>query len=265
MKFSLRTAAAALALAILGTAWAAPAGASSAAKAWATPNLSAGYTPQGMTYWHRPGPNMVVMGEYRPGANSRLVAVDPRSGKVYGQVAVAESHLGGIAIVGDWLFVQDQPDVAALGFESIRRYRLSTFSAAIQQSHAAKGHPVYVKAAGVQQLAPWQWASFMTAGPHGTLYAGHHGVGVSARVYAYAVDQKSGLLTAQGYMLAPDNTQGMAFDGDKPVYASGGGHLTVGGVSLSLPSHAQGVVVIGGKALVAFEGGAKNVLAIPLT
>jgi hypothetical protein len=239
---------------VLGTAWAAPAeAATSVTKAWATPNLAAGFTPQGMTQWGK----YIVMAEYKPGANTRLVAVDLK-GKIYGQVSISENHAGGIAIVGKWLFVQDQPHVAA---EAVRSYRLTDFSAAMAKSHKAKNHPTYVGRVGLQQLDTWQYASFMTA-DGAQLLSGHYAVG-DGRMYRYDVNQKTGHLTAVDYVPVPDRVQGLAMDGKIPVYTS---YLLLqdGTRNFLIPAHAEGVVVINRVAYVSFEGGATHVLKVNL-
>lgn len=244
--------------AFLGTTWGAPsAGAATTTKAWATPNLAAGFIPQGMTIWGK----YVVMAEYKPGANTRLVAVDPNNGKTYGQVAISENHSGGIAVVGGWLFVQDQPHMAA---EAIRRYDMRTISAGFLASHKAKNHPTYAGQVGLQQLDNWQFASFM-ATDGDQILAGHYNNNVEgARMYRYDVDQKTGHATAvTGYTTVPLYTQGVAMFGKIPVYAS---HLllTYGSKHIAIPDHAEGLVILKGTAYVSFEGGSKYVLKIKL-
>jgi len=230
----------------LGMMSAAPAEAASLKEtnAWATPNLSAGFTPQGMTMLG----NHVVMAEYKPGFNTRLVELD-LNGKILGQVSIAPTHAGGIAVVGKWLYVQnaDTPN-----HDTVRRYRVADLK--------LTKHPTYVKARGLQELAPWQFASFMTADDD-QLLAGHHGMGEGSRMYRFDVDQKTGLLSALDYVIVPDNTQGVAPGG---VFTSGGGRLTVGSTVYSIPSHAEGVVVVDKTAYVAFEGKAKYVLRYQL-
>lgn len=227
---------------------------SSSVIAWPTPNLKAGFVPQGMTTWGQ----YVLMAEYKPGSNTRLVAVSQSNGKVYGQVAISSTHAGGLAIVGGWLYVQNADTV---NHDAVRRYRLMDFSAAMAKSHKTKTHPVYIKQAGLQQLAPWQFASFMTT-DGSQLLSGHHGVGTGARMYRFDVDQSTGLLTAVNYVMVPENAQGVAAAGT--VFTSGGGHLTVAGVVLPIPSHAEGIVVINGTAIIAFEHGAKYVLSFTI-
>lgn len=241
-----RTIATVVAVIAMSTALASPASASTTyTKAWPTPNLSAGFIPQGMT----PYGNRVLMAEYKLGSNTRLVELDNK-GKVLGWVSIAPTHAGGIAIVGNWLYVQnaDTPN-----HDTVRAYKVSDL-------HFTK-HPTYAKANHLQELKPWQFASFMTA-DGGQLLSGHHGVGQSSLMYRFNVDQKTGLLTAVSHVTVPNNTQGVAAGGT--VFTSGGGHLVVNGVDRKIPSHAEGVIVIGKTAYIAFEGGAKYVLKINL-
>lgn len=234
-----------------------PATASDTARAFPTPNVTQGFTPQGMTMWG----SRIVMAEYKAGANTRLVAVSA-AGKVYGQVSIAPTHAGGIAVVGNWLYVQNADTV---GQDTVRRYRLADFTKAMAVSHKAGGHPAYIKSAGLQQLDPWQFASFMaTDGVR--LYAGHHGVGVGARMYTYTVDQATGhLAAAPVFVLVPENAQGAALDSmGQFVFTAGGGVLSLGGVVRAIPSHAEGIVIVKGFAYVAFEGGARYVLKAQL-
>lgn len=243
--------------ATIGTTWASPAQAASTPSmvaAFSTPNLKAGFTPQGMTATPS---GKLLLAEYKAGSNTRLVDVST-AGKVYGQVSIAPTHAGGISIVGQWLYVQnaDTPD-----HDTVRAYRLSAVNAALSASHKASGHPVYVKADHLQELAKWQYASFMTA-DGGQLLSGHHGVGAGSLMYRFNVDQATGHLTAVSHVTVPENTQGVARGGT--VFTSGGGRLTVSGVTSSIPSHAEGIAIINGTAYVAFEGGAKSLRKVQL-
>lgn len=257
MKLLTRIAGTLALAALTGTTWASPSYAATTPKvsaAFKTPNLAAGFTPQGMTTTPS---GKLLLAEYKVGSNTRLVDVTT-SGKVYGQLAISETHAGGIAIVGQWLFVQND---ATPGHDTVRAYRMADVNAALAVSHANGGHPAYVKAAHLQVLADWQWASFMTADGQ-QLLAGHHGVGAGARMYRFNVDQSSGQLSAVSYVMVPENAQGAAMGGR--VFTSGGGHLTVDGKDVKVPSHAEGVAVINGVAFIAFEGGAKSVEKVKL-
>src|SRR4029078_10978555 len=106
------------------------------------PLLDKGWTPQGLTALD----GRLLQALYKDGSNSRLVALDPVTGKVYGTAAISETHAGGIAVVGDWLFVQAQP---AAGSEVVRRYKLSKIRSALKTSHLLLNHPVYRKVDGL--------------------------------------------------------------------------------------------------------------------
>jgi hypothetical protein len=236
--------------------------------AFRIPNLSKGYTPQGMTAWSDGhGHSLIILGEYRRGHRSLLVAVDPISSRVFGTVAVAESHLGGIAIVDDWLFAQDHPHP---GSEKIRRYRMSDLARAFNASQAHHGKAVYVRQTGrPQQLALWQFASFMS--PYrGHLFAGHHGRGASARMYEYAVDRNGWLHALPGWIQVPDLTDGVAVTADRFVFSSharGAGTMTVARRTPRLtpitdfrtPGPGEGTTIADGRLYVQFEGGHRYV------
>jgi hypothetical protein len=238
--------------------------------AFKIPNLSKGYTPQGMTAWSDGhGHSLIIIGEYRPGRRSLLVAVDPISARVFGTVAVAQSHLGGIAIVDDWLFAQDHPHT---GSEKIRRYRMSDLAAAWNASQAHDGKAYYVRQAGrPQQLAPWQFASFMS--PYrGHLFAGHHGRGAGARMYEYVVGRDGWLTALPGWIQVPNLTDGVAVTADRFVFSShrgGAGVMTVARraqrlspiVTITTPGPGEGTTIADGRLYVQFEGGHRYVYA----
>jgi hypothetical protein len=180
--------------------------------AFATPNLSKGYTPQGMTSWPLPnGSSLIIIGEFKKGYKSYLVAVDPNTGHTYGTVKVAEAHLGGIAVVGNWLFVQDKP---GLNHEKVRKYDMRKLAAAFLKSHNTGTNP-YVGKTGA--LQPVYWASFMSSyGGH--LYAGHHGIN-DTNMVEYTVS-KAGRLKQKTVYQAPQLTDGVVVTGDRFIFVS---------------------------------------------
>jgi hypothetical protein len=238
--------------------------------AFKVPNLSKGYTPQGMTAWSDGrGHSLIILGEYRRGHRSLLVAIDPISGRTFGTVSVAESHLGGIAIVDDWLFTQDHPHP---GSEKVRRYKMSELAAAFNASQAHDGKAHYLAQTGKpQQLAKWQFASFMS--PYrGHLFAGHHGRGAGSRMYEYAVAQDGRLHALPGWIQVPALTDGVAVTADRFVFSShghGAGVMTVARRSQRLspittfdtPGPGEGTTIANGRLYVQFEGGQRYVYA----
>jgi hypothetical protein len=180
--------------------------------AFATPNLSKGYIPQGMTTWALPnGSSLIIIGEYKPGNDSYLVAVDPSTGHTYGTVKLAEAHLGGIAVVGNWLFAQDKP---GLNHEKVRKYDMGKLAKAFLKSHNTGTNPYVGKTGALQKV---YWASFMSSyGGH--LYAGHHGIN-DTNMIEYTVS-KAGVLKQKTVYQAPQLTDGVVVTGDRFIFVS---------------------------------------------
>ena len=180
--------------------------------AFGIPNLSKGYIPQGMTTWPLPnGSSLLIIGEYKPGHVSYLVAVDPSTGRTYGTVKISEAHLGGIAVVGNWLFVQDKPGT---NHEKVRKYDMRTLAKAFLQSHNT-GTNVYVRKSGGLQSV--YWASFMSSyGGH--LYAGHHGIN-DTNMVEYSVSSKGVLKQVHVYQ-SPQLTDGVVVTADRFIFVS---------------------------------------------
>ncbi|HEY2833407.1 MAG TPA: hypothetical protein VGJ14_13355 [Sporichthyaceae bacterium] len=233
---------------------------------FAVPYLSEDYTPQGMAVWPRwfnDGASLVVIGMYQKNHDSYLVGLDPSNGSVYGTIRVLEAHLGGIAVVGDWLFAQDQ---AQWGGESVRKYRLVDLAAAFEQSHTDGSKP-YVKRWGGTQ--PVYNASFMSS-YDGYLWAGHHG-GTVDRMYQYSVSS-DGVLTQVGdAWQVPAFTDGLVVTADRFIFMSHNvngdepGFVTVTaqnhylsgapGLCFGAPSLGEGAVYDNGQVLVVYESG----------
>lgn len=226
------------------------------------PNLKTGWTPQGLTALD----GRLLQAEYKDGRNTRLVSIDPKTGKVYGTVRIAATHAGGIAVVGDWLYVQDAPDPGHVGHEVIRCYRVSDVRAGIKSSHIIGTKP-YVKRQHNQTLDQYQYASWMTT--DGTvLIAGHHGIGEGSRAYAYSVDQATGLLTSHAYFLVPDFTDGAVVIPGGYLFISHGqdgyGTLSTCGRTGTvyhqqrMPNLGEGAALIGKSIFFSFESGARG-------
>lgn len=180
--------------------------------AFATPNLSKGYTPQGMTTWPLPnGSSLLIIGEYKPGHVSYLVAVDPATGHTYGTVKISEAHLGGIAVVGKWLFAQDKPGT---NHEKVRKYSMGDLAAAFLKSHQTGINQYVKKSGGLQSV---YWASFMSSyGGH--LYAGHHGIN-DVNMVEYSVSS-TGVLKQVHVYQSPKYTDGVVVTADRFIFIS---------------------------------------------
>jgi hypothetical protein len=237
-------------------------------RAFAAPGLSAGYTPQGMTEWRAPdGRSLIVIGEFRKGHNSRLVAVDPDTGRTYGTVEVAPAHLGGVAIVGDWLFAQDKPRD---GGEQVRKYAMSTLSAAFAASAASGGRtmPFVARTGALQDV---YYASFLSSFG-GSLWAGHHGIN-ETKMFEYRVGPDGTLRQVGGAYQVPKFTDGVVVSADRFIFVShapagtsrGFGTMTVAVRSANLSDHprrcfampnlGEGTTLVGGRVYTVFESG----------
>lgn len=234
--------------------------------AFAIPHLSAGYTPQGMTTWPLPnGSSLLIIGEFKKKHDSQLIAVDPTTGKTYGTVKIAEAHLGGIAIVGNWLFVQDKPNT---NHEKVRKYSMTKLAKAFLTSHNTGVYP-YVGKTG--PLQPVYWASFMTSyGGH--LYTGHHGIN-DVNMVEYAVSSAGQLRQVHVYQ-SPQLTDGVVVTANRFIFISHtdspsafgtmtvtgrNAHLSDGPVRcFAMPNLGEGSVLDNGLVYTVFESGANG-------
>jgi hypothetical protein len=171
------------------------------------------YTPQGIavwTNWNGHHDDLVLIGMYRKGHRSYLVAIDPDNGKRYATLQVSEAHLGGIAIAGKYLFAQD---AAYKGHEPVRRYKLSTLEKAIKKAHKHDSKPFVAKTGGVQFV---HGASFMTS-YKGHVWAGHFDSDETDKMYEYRVSD--GKLKKVGSAWeVPAQTQGVLVLSDRFIF-----------------------------------------------
>jgi hypothetical protein len=231
----------------------------------ALPDL-AEYTPQGLAAWPNwdgAGHNLLVIAAYRLGHLSRLYGVDPNSGRILGTVRIAESHLGGIAISGPWLFTQ-----AASKWmrpEGVNKFPLADLRAKM----IAPGQPV-MKPVGAPQTI--YSADFMTSYA-GEIWAGQHNKLKADRMYRYAVGPDGALTVVGGPWEVPARTQGVAVTQDLFMFvasdASARGRMWVvrrgepdldraPGRCFRNPDLGQGMAIIGGTVFVSYESGAKR-------
>ncbi|HEY2833406.1 MAG TPA: hypothetical protein VGJ14_13350 [Sporichthyaceae bacterium] len=232
-------------------------------QSFAIPFLST-HTPQGMVVWpdwdglhHK----LLLIGMYRLGSPSYLVALDPDTGLPYATVTTEESHFGGLAVVGDWLIAQDRP---RRGPERVRRYRLADLAVAFQKAHLTGTQPFVPHSADLQEI---YGASFL-ATHDGYLWAGHYNANGPDRMFQYAVSS-TGVLTPVGQAYeVPAQTQGLLVTDDRFVFESSlgtrSGTMTVVERSPSIsplgrcfatPSMGESLAVLDDRVLVVYESG----------
>ncbi|MBV9820658.1 MAG: hypothetical protein JO144_00320 [Actinobacteria bacterium] len=226
------------------------------------------YVPQSLLPWDDwdgSGTNIVLLGMYRQGAPSYLVALDPRTGAALGTVAVAPSHLGGLAFLGSWMFAGDNPWPHP-GSPSVRRYRVEDLRAALA-SAVDSGEVVPLEATGPDQSI--DATDFMTV-DGGSLYTGNHGnAGVPGLMYRYVLTADGWLARVEGPWRIPDRAQGMVVSGPDLLFSSDNGPGERGELNVVrrtapaqsigcvwLPAMPEDLAVQDGRLLLIFEGGA---------
>lgn len=227
------------------------------------------HVPQGLTTWRNwdgKGATLLVVGYYRgKGADteqSLLAAVDPQTGRHYGTARVLPSHLGGLAVLGEFLFAQDS---GAKGPDNVRRYRLSSLAQAFAESHRTGERPFVGMLKDRQAI---YGADFMTV-HEGRLWAGPYTESASDRMYEYRADSKGKLVATGGGWPIPPRTQGAlvtdrtfvfnTFNHHQPgvlVVTERSRSVSRRAVCFAAPARGEGMSRVGDRALVVYEGAA---------
>lgn len=236
-------------------------------KAFPIPHLDA-YVPQGMTTWENwdgTGQDLLLIGLYRgpkeAGEQSLIAAVDPRDGRQVASVRVRNAHLGGIAVVGDFLFTQDG---ASKVREKIRRYKIGSLRDAVRESNRTGDMPFLAMLKDKQEV---HGADFMTV-HDGKLWAGRYKEHLADRMYEYRVDAEGRLTPTGGAWPIPPRTQG-ALVTDTTFVFNSSNHTQPGvmvvteksrsasrrTVCFASPSMGEGMALVGDRAFNLFEGG----------
>ncbi|GAA0594114.1 hypothetical protein HPO96_06740 [Kribbella sandramycini] len=226
------------------------------------------HVPQGIgTWWNWSGSkNLLLVTMYHKGQNSLIVGIDPATNKVVGDVAIAETHGGGITTSKGWAFVQGSTN-------GIRKYKLSTLAAAMKKS----GTP-YVKAVGSERKV--YGASFLTS--YGdSLWSGKFNDKGRDKMYEYKIAANGNLTTVNRAWEIPTKTQGLlvtkthfvystSYGRDKlsNLYVVRRGQTDLDKAKLSCfraPSMSEGITEFGGRAYLVFESGSYPYRSDPRT
>ncbi|MCI2423601.1 hypothetical protein MOQ72_39970 [Saccharopolyspora sp. K220] len=221
------------------------------------------YTPQGISTWSDwdgSGNDLLLVTSYgEPGQDARIIGIDPKTGKHVGTVAIAESHVGGIAVGKGWAFVQGRNSGK---WGTIRKYRLTELRDAMKQ-----GGTPYLKQVGNARNV--YAASFLSS--YGdTLYSGKFNGGGRGNMYSYKIGDDGSLTTEHAYEV-PTKTQGLMVTKDKFVFTASYGRdnrsniyvVDKGATDIDkpstkcfrAPSMAEGITEYGGDAYLLFESG----------
>jgi hypothetical protein len=175
------------------------------------------YVPQALedwTNWDGTGHDLVLLGMYRTGHHSYLIGLDPKSGNAVGTVQVDESHLGGMAFLGDWLFTGDNPWPKP-GSPTVQKYKISDLRAAMEQAIKNHSQP-YLRGDGARQNI--DATDFMTVDGD-SLYTGNHGNSgswgsVPGLMNRYMLKPDGSLKKVEGPWTIPNRAQGLVITPD---------------------------------------------------
>ncbi|MFF1817360.1 hypothetical protein ACFVWG_08695 [Kribbella sp. NPDC058245] len=222
------------------------------------PNLST-HTPQGAGTWYNwdgSGKNLLLVGSYSEGADSQIYGIDPATGATVGVVAVAESHMGGIAVSKGWAFVSGAGT-------SIRKYSLT----ALRDAMKAAGTPYLTQVGTARDVAA---ASFI--GTYGdSLFAGSFNETGRGAMYEYKIADDGTLTTLSGAWEIPTKTQGLTVTANHFIYSTSYGRTNrsnlyvvkrgqkdLDAAALSCfraPSMTEGITEYNGTAYLVYESG----------
>jgi hypothetical protein len=178
------------------------------------------YVPQALTVWDNwdgAGHNLVLLGMYRDGHQSYLVGLDPYSGRAIGTVKIDATHLGGMGILGGWLFAQDNASAATA--PTVRRYRTDALQAAMRIA-ARTGEKVYLGRDGHAQSID---AIDFFAVDGDSVYAGNHGNPGPGRMFRYQLNAAGRLHRVEGPWVIPPRAQGLVVNPDNFIFSSDDG------------------------------------------
>lgn len=221
------------------------------------------HIPQGAAAWKNwdgNGKDLLLVTSYQDGEDAYLIGIDPKSGKHIGTVAIAESHVGGVAVSNGWAFVQGRDSG---NWDTIRKYKLSELKTKMKQ-----GGVPYLKQKGTARNV--YGASFLSSyGDY--LYAGKFNDGDRDKMYRYKVGSDGSLETQQAYEV-PKKTQGLMVTKDHFIYSTSYGNdnrsnlyvVDRGATDIDrdstwcfrAPSMAEGIAQYDGNAYLVFESGA---------
>jgi hypothetical protein len=228
------------------------------------------YVPQALTTWDNwdnAGHTLVLLGMYRNDHKSYLVGFDPDSGRTVGTVMIAPSHLGGMGVLGDWLFAQDDaPRGPHNHHPKVRRYRIEALRAAMQNA-IKTGDKVYLATDGPAQAID---AIDFFAVDGDSAYAGNHGDPGAGRMYRYQLTSDGHLQQAEGPWATPPRAQGMVLTPEDFIFSAdegadrgqlavirrdAPGHLADPIACMWIPSMPEDMTVHNGNLFLVFESG----------
>lgn len=240
-----------------------------------SPTVLDSRTPQGLATWRNwngSGSTLLLYTAYRDGRDAYIQGINAATGTRTRIIRVADSHVGGIAVVGGWAYVSGRP--ASDGDRTIRKYRLSAFRAVINGTASSN----YVKQVGTARHV---YGSSFLSSYGGYLFAGRFNADGRDKMYRYRVNSDGSLTTINGSIQVPKKTQGLVVTGSHYVFSTSYGREPRGNVYIvrrgydnldnarlscfRAPSMAEGASLYDGKVYVAYESGSYKFRSDPDT
>ncbi|GHH64234.1 hypothetical protein [Promicromonospora soli] len=231
------------------------------------------YVPQSVTTWHDwnggTADVFLVAMYHADGGNSLVYAMTP-DGNVVGGFKIKETHAGGIAVRGSYIYITDADNT------KVRRYSKTSVRNAVAQRIASAARMPYVTYYGTLQSLGYA-ASFMYV-YDGRLYAGKFNSSSRDWMYRYefGTDGRLSRDTDWARRQVPLKTQGLVVQQDRYFFSTSWGRGIRSNVYVTTrdyttnfetqarsrcfhaPPMAEGMAVYQGKVYLLFESGASE-------
>jgi hypothetical protein len=231
------------------------------------------YVPQSVTTWHNwngGAADVFLVAMYRTDGGNGLVYAMTPDGNVVGGFKIKETHAGGIAVRGNYIYITDADTT------KVRRYSKAAVRNAVAQGKTRAGRMPYVTYYGTLQSLGYA-ASFMYA-YDGKLYAGKFNSSSRDWMYRYdfGTDGRLSRDTGWARRQVPLKTQGLVVRKHRYFFSTSWGQGIRSNVYVTTrdyttnfetqarsrcfqaPPMAEGMAVYQGKVYLLFESGASK-------
>lgn len=231
------------------------------------------YVPQAIATWHNWNggtQDLLLVTMYRKNGGNSLVYAMTSGGKVVGGFKIKETHAGGMAIRGNYIYITDADNT------KVRRYSKASVRNAVAQRRTGAANMPYVAYYGTLQSLGYA-ASFMYA-YNGKLYAGKFNSSSRDWMYRYdfGTDGRLSRDTSWARRQVPLKTQGLVVRKHRYFFSTSWGRGNRSNVYVTTrdyttnfesqarsrcfqaPPMAEGMAVYGGKVHLLFESGASK-------
>lgn len=227
--------------------------------------LAGARRPQGLAYWNNwdgSGVDLLVATAYDPNGASLLIGVNPITGAATTPVFLPPTHAGGVAVVGNWIYVSGPSGM-------VNQYSAGTVRGAMKRPSSA---PLTLR----PTTSYFVYSSSFLGSFNGVLFAGKFNETRSDWMVGYSVDQSTGALRSIGSYAVPRKTQGVGITRDHFVFSTSYGRDNRSdiyvvrrgytswsgavGACMRAPNMSEGVALGNGRAFVIYESASSSYL-----